>query len=403
MIAASSSQLERLAACPASGALPQVRSVTPWSERGRVVHRYLEQVRTVGSEAALVEVPDEYRALCEAIDLEALPKGTWAAEVALAFNVETGEVRELGRGGEREDLYADVDPLVEIPGVLDGVGVSFDAVFVPDWKTGWAPVAPPERNHQLRFNALLAARAFDRHQAVVELVRIREDGSVHRQRAELDAFELVLVRDEVRAIHATVQEARGRYLEEGEAALQPVEGPWCRYCPAFAHCAAKKSLLVEALQTDDDVVDGHLASLTDEKVAAGWKMIRRARELLGRVEQTLREYAYARPVYLGDGLWLGRIEKAGNEQLDGRIAWAVVAEQRGQKIADQVLEPYMSKKAVEMAVRKTLAEGERISKTTQALIEEIRRRGGVSRKPTTTIGEYEAPAPVERQLEEGEG
>jgi len=404
----SSSQLERLAACAASGALPQTRTVTPWSERGRVVHAFLERARTVGREDALVDVPEEYRSLCEAIDLDALPKGTWAAEVALALNVYAGTVRELGRGADRADLYASVDPLTEIPGTLDAVAVSFDAVLVPDWKTGWAPIAPPARNHQLRFNALLAARAFDRWHAVVEIVRIREDGSVHRQRAELDAFELVVVQQEVRAVHEKVQAARALYAEKGEAALQPVEGPWCRYCPAYPHCPSKKTLALRVAAGDEDDA-AQLELLTDEVVARVWVRIQEARAFLGHVEQRMREYAYGRPVHLGPagkpGIWLGRIEKPGNELLDGRTAWAVLAEMRGQKIADEVVEVYCSKKAVEQAVRKTLdkAKKEKISKATESVIDEIRRRpGGVTRKPSSTVGEYPGPAPVQ-QLEEGEG
>lgn len=398
----SSSQLERLAACAASGALPQIRSVSPWSERGRVVHRFLEQVRTLGREAALVDVDDEHRPLCEAIDLDALPKGTWTAELALAWNVYTGEVRQLGAGGDRDDAYSTVDPLTEIPGTLDGCGLSVSEVFVPDWKTGWSPVAPPAKNKQLRFNALLAAREYGRHSAVIELVRIREDGKVIRQRAELDAFELVVVEQEARVIHDRVMAARAAYLEKGDAGVEPVEGPWCRYCPAYPICPAKTRLAL-AIAGGDAADEQQLAEgLTDEKVRTIWPRLKAARALLARVEEAVRGYTYARPVYLGEETWLGRVDKPGNEQLDGRIAWAVLAEMRGRKVADEEVEIYVSKKAVETAVRRTLAKGEKISHATKAVIEAVRDRGGTSRKPTSTIAEYPGPAPAGRLPEGGQ-
>src|SRR5690606_12850245 len=124
--------------------------------RGQAIHAFLEAAAKVGREDALLEVSDEYRMVCESIDLEALPplEGL-SPEVALAYVPETGDSIALDGVEGRE--YGSL-PAGAIPGTADLIGLlDDDAVFIGDYKTGWtAPRA--ETSMQIRMYALMAAR-----------------------------------------------------------------------------------------------------------------------------------------------------------------------------------------------------------------------------------------------------
>lgn len=407
-ITESASQLERLARCPASAALPQVQTTTEYSSRGSVVHRYLELARSAGRESALdaigaeVGEDDATYELCAAIDLEALPEGVFAAEVAFAVDAATGQARELGRGVDRD--YSDMRPF-EIPGTADAVAVSMDAVFVPDWKTGWSEVQPPSRNRQLRFLALAAARTYDRDHALVEVVRIREDGSVYRQRAELDSFDLQLVAAELRELHFDVERARAK-VARGEG-VEVHEGSWCRYCPAYVYCPAKTRLVRELVAPGNDPVEQiaalDLRSPLDLEVAGhAYRKVRAAEALVKRIKSALHDLAARHPFPIAETedevTYYGLQEVDGKETLDGQIAWRVLAELRGREIADEVVKRVMTKKAIDTAVRRTLRPREKIKAGNEEVLEAIRAAGGASKPRGRKVVEYT----VERAAEDGE-
>lgn len=386
-VSESASQLERLSKCPSSAAMPQIQTSTKWSTRGTAVHHYIEVARTKGRDAALEAVDEEHHELCSVIDLEALPEGVFAAEVAFAYDVATGEARELGRGRERQ--YGPLGPF-EIPGTADAVAVSMDAVFVPDWKTGWSEVQPPERNKQLRFLALAAARAYRRDTALVEVVRIREDGSAWRLGAKLDEFDLAVIAAELRDLHFTIEARRAQFARGEE--LEVHEGAWCRYCPAYVYCPAKTRLIRELGTGNDPAAQiarlDPRRALDQEQLAHAWRKLKVAKGVLGRIEAGLREHAKRHPIPLGDNAYLGLQEVTGNELLDGRIAWRVVAEQRGREVADEVVEHKMTKKAIDKAVRKTLKQGEKIKHANESILTAIRNAGGASRKSSRKVVEF---------------
>lgn len=401
-ITKSASALERLAECPSSAALPQVSRTTQWSEMGKAVHKYLEEARDpkVGRTKALEHVAEDYYELCAAIELDKLPEGTFLAEAAYAYNVITGEARFLGAGIDRD--YSGLEDY-EIPGTSDAIAVSVDAVFVPDWKTGWTAVQPPASNRQLKFLALAAARHYQRDRAIVEVVRIRENGDVWRRRAEFDAFDLAMIAEEVRAIYLAIEERR-RMRGAGED-LDFHEGPWCRYCPADIYCAAKTQLVRELAVAASPEGEKALVAATQlnpanpidaQTLAVAWKKIRAAKSMIHRLEYSLKEAAKRHPVYLGDDTWLGLHEKEGNEKLDGKKAWRIIAELRGREVADEVVEPVVTKKAIDLAVRKTLRkEGkktEKIKHGVDAILKQLRAEGGAHKPLKTEVCEFQAPA-----------
>lgn len=325
------SGVARVAQCRPSVVLPATLylSSSPASQRGQVIHTFLENVRNFGREAALDLVPDEYIDTCEVIDVQRLPAAKpeqWAAEVALAWDWSTGKARELGRGLGRD--YEVVDG-TEIAGTLDTLSLSADLVHVWDYKTGWADLGPVLNSWQLRTYGLMAARAYDKPAAEIGFIRLRPDGTpwfdaVTMSEMELDAFELEL---------RTLLEEASRLRLSDVRQLEFGEGPLCRHCPAFERCPAKVSLAA-ALASPSD----HLGEITPDVAAKAWERLALAREVLDRVEGAVREYAFHHPIALANGKVLGPVEvpKETVALVDEAQAW--LAKEFGPDVAAAAVE-----------------------------------------------------------------
>lgn len=371
------SGLTRAIRCPGSMSLPQVQRETgPHAETGRQVHTFLETVATVGRDAALAGCTDERAAsICAALDLEALPLGdgtTWASEVAFAWDITSGAAREVGRNLSRGYPMQDG----EAYGTADLVALSPDgsAVFVADVKTGRGWLPPPAESGQLRFLAYAACLAYGAESAEVAHLHVREDGTTWTQWATLDALELALVGEQLRELSRTA--------EAGTGAI--VEGPWCRYCPAFSSCPAKAALACASVEAP--------ATLTPETAAAAWLRVKAVREVLDRVEEAVRAYALEAPVPLGNGLVLAPAETS-RDELDGAVVHAVLGKLYGPDVAHAAVELAASKKSVDRAVRMVAeaakARGEKV--TLKALsaqtLEAVRQAGGLTTRTRVDVRE----------------
>lgn len=390
------SQLDRFRHCPASARLRHVHSTTPGSARGSAAHAYLYLVRAaqVGPDEALLDVPEEHRELCEQIELDRLPSGV-AGEVAFAYDVETGGAREIGRGLTREQAYAQLRP-TEVGGIADVVGVlsssQADAVgvygggqgarvgYVGDYKTGWSKVPPAAVNLQVKFLALCATLVYVLDGARVELIHIRDDGSVWRDRAEFDDLELAAFGAEVRDIWRQVL---------GAGPDTPVhEGPWCRFCPAYVHCPAKTALLVQLGRGELEPAGGEPEThLTPENAARAYRLAQRADELVKKLKKQLYAYASQHPIDLGDGLVFGPRQTRGNEILDGDVAWTVLGDLFDTNVADEAMTRAATKKGIERALRTVSSNGE-LAGNMRRVLAAIREAGGAERPVKTTIEEY---------------
>lgn len=374
------SGLTRALRCPASLRLPQVqREAGAPAVTGTQVHSFLEQVAQLGRESALEAVTDERaRRICEALQLEGLPLGdgtSWAAEVAFGWHLGTGAAREVGRNVGRG--YPTQPG--EVYGTADLVALSPDksTVYVLDVKTGrgWMPSAG--ESAQLRFLALAACVTYGCAQAEVGHLHVREDGSVYPERATLDALELDLFGEQLRQLHADAQAGRGRLAE----------GPWCRYCPAFASCPAKAALACASVDVP--------AALTPEVAAAAWARMKAVRQVLDRVEEALKEYAREQPVALGDGLVLGPVETS-RDELDGAKVYAAMAKLYGPEVAQASVELEASKKSVDRGVRlvaeQLKAKGEKatLKDLNAKALEAVRQAGGVLTKTRVEVRERKA-------------
>lgn len=371
------SGLTRALRCPASLQLPQVqREAGAPAVTGTQVHTFLETVFELGREAALERVTDERAArICAALDLSTLPLGdgtNWASEVAFGWHLQTGAGREVGRNVGRG--YPTKPG--ELYGTADLVALSADntTVHVLDVKTGrgWMPSAA--ESAQLRFLAMAACATYGCSQAEVGHLHVREDGAVWLERASLDALELDLFAEQLRQLQATVEAREGRLAE----------GPWCRYCPAFASCPAKVALACASVNAP--------AQLTPETAAAAWLRMKEVRQVLDRVEEVLREYASTTPVSLGNGMQLAAVESS-RDELDGAKVYATMAKLYGPEVAQASVELDASKKSLDRGVRlvaeQLKAKGEKatLKDLNARALEAVRQAGGVVTRTRVEVRE----------------
>lgn len=349
------SALNRADVCPASAVLPASDSISEHSTSGTNVHRFLERVNQIGREPALLEVPDEDRALCEALDTESLPTdpAAFAPEVALAYDAVTGKAREIGRGLDRK--YGAVGP-TEIVGTLDiGALMGPDGVYVGDWKKGWSHgrlTPPPERNLQLKAGLVAAARAWGRARGRGEVIRIFDDGDSYRKTATFSPGQIDNAEGEIVMLASRVMLDRQTYASGGE--VRAVTGPHCTYCPSFAYCPANLAL-ARALGGDAAAVKGStLALLTPENAPVVYQRMKQARAVIEEIEEAVRTFARQTPIDLGDGVVYG-VRAEDRREIDGRLAEQALAEVLGEA-AKVAIEPEVTLSGVERAVKKYLAD-----------------------------------------------
>lgn len=373
------SAMGRIAACSPSAVLPRSETSTEFAGRGHVVHGYLRNVNAMGVDEALARVPEEHRDACEVIDLSALPLNpeAYAAEVAFAYDVDAGTAREIGRDLARG--YAGLISGREIPGTLDVVGLTEDAVIYLDFKTGHSDLGPAKENWQLRIGALAAARAYGRSRALVGIIRINEEGEPYYQRAELTELDLDATEEEIRQVVARVERAQA-LIDAGE---QPttVEGAHCRYCPAFDFCPAKRSLAREIVGAGGPVLP---AVLDDETAAIALQRLEAVESVVKRAWQVLEERARIRPIPLGDGKLFGP-QALAREKLDAEKVIEVLDERFGAEIALALeVKQSTTKEALKAALRKHVAKtpGAKITKVFDATMEAIREAGGAETSVT---------------------
>lgn len=366
MITASS--LSRRMNCPGSSVLPQAENHSEWAESGHEEHEEL----AIGVSASTL--PPE---LAKYVPADARP------EVALAFDVATGEGRVIGENLGRN--YGNPGPF-EIVGSTDVLGIEGDAVIVIDWKTGFLNVEPAATNPQLAFYALAAARALNKSRAIVRIIYTK---SGYCDEHELDALDLASFAERLKALH--LRAARAQETKNRGEQVSTREGAWCRHCASKSVCPSKVSLLVQ-------IAEGGLAvigdtAMTPERAAGAYEQIVRIEQLVKDARARLVTYVDEQgPIDLGDGRMYGRYNKAGTERLDGKKAIeairAVVSPEIAKDFESIAIDHSTSKAAISRAA-KEYAEKRGAGKLANAVIEKIRELGGATHGASTMpIGEY---------------
>jgi len=381
------SKLDRIARCPASAALPQSPDTGGvWATRGTALHTFCERAGEVGRETALEETPDEHRAAAAALS-EHSYSGDGVFEIAFAYDPVADTARELGRGKGRH--YGDaVDG--EICGAADFVALTPDGgVYVRDLKTGrgWQP--PLAEHWQLRMYGLAAARAFDRQSVTIELCRDLGDGGLSVGRLELDLFDLA-------AFAAEVRELTER-IPHQHAELDPVEGEWCKYCPAFEACP-RKLQLAKALAAPEQpplsvVIDEH-------SFADVWRKVKTARDVLSRIERGLDAYVeMCGSVSLGDGVSVTSVEKS-RESVIAPVVASLLETMWDHETAESAVDTVQkaSKASIKRALRGLKESGKltcSLAAAEREIFAELRSMGGVKTSTFRKIEEVLDPKPEE--------
>ena len=393
----SGSQIERAIECSPSAILPRVPSTSAPAERGTALHAYLSTVGSIGREAALANVPQEWREAAALIEIGALPQvdpAGWAHEVACAYDVDLGVGRELHRGGGRD--YSGVGPR-EVPMTLDLFALSADgsASVVGDWKTGRRRQTAAPRNWQLRAGALAARGIYGTQHAHVMLIYLREDGSPWYDRGELDILDLDVAAGELRRMADAVESAR-EDLAAGKA-LAVTTGPHCTYCPARLACPAQTAL-VRRMATQPAGIRDEITALGPDQLAEAWRRYRAAKRVLDEVRDAVigAVRAYGEDVDLGDGTVLGERETR-RETLDGRIAHEALAALFPRAVADAAVTMETTKAAIDRALAAHVADasawpdGEKpppLAGLRRKALDEIRAREGVGLAISSRVGEH---------------
>lgn len=383
----SGSSMQRVLACPASETLPHTRAAeSPEAARGTAIHTYLQMVPELGQEAALDLVEDEHRAACESIELDKIPevdRDRFAAEVAFAYDWETGAARTLPTKGHR-DYSAATDR--EIPMTLDVIGVNLrDRVaLVMDYKTGWGDVPRAWRNAQLLMGALAATRVYGLDTAEVAIIRIRPDGDPYYDRATIS--ELALAEFE-----AKVQNTM-RSLSAGDHDQVPNLGPHCRYCPAFSSCPGQVGLARAITSSESSPVSIVGGELTPESAAEAWQKLKLARRLLASLSEHLTEYAIATGGFdLPNGKRLAVVEKPTNK-IDGGIALTVARREFTAETLEGVFQIATTKgKLDEIIGDRARRNGDPIGKARADFWTKLDEAGAITTTYKTSVAEVNQP------------
>lgn len=389
------SALERALACPASEVLPHADTSGGYAPLGNAVHHYINGAVLTDRETALEHVPEEYRALCEAIPLDELPTNV-SSEIPFAIDVRTGLCRRLPDGDGWRD-YSDATE-DEICGTLDAVGIGAIG-YVGDYKTGRS-VTHPSRNPQLLAGALALTRAYQLSECKVEAIYVH-GGSVYRQSAVVHAFELsafLLRLVHMREVIDQWWMSRVPCLDHdspmGRGAVTVADvapGSWCRYCPAFQACPAQQQLGLT--MTDGSLanrVEGWCGLLDAEQATIAYGQWQAMKRLTARVGDILTAYAKEHgPIDIGDGRVYGPVEYPGNEKIDGPILRAHAIRLFGHVFADDATQHVTTKSLVDKAIKAhhklhDLSQAE----MRRQLLEPVREAGGVVRTPSTKIKEH---------------
>ena len=348
----SASQLDRVMVCLGSAALPQIGSTSAAARVGTLVHRFLQAALEETVAVVLARwrldptIPEEVLAICEHIDPDTLPWehfGQMFAEVAYAFDVDTGDVRLLGVGLTLEEIRAARRP-PEIAAIVDLEGFDTETreVYVYDYKTGSYWIDPWD-SWQLRIGALCSLKYHGGTRANASMLHLRGHQAYTRT-ATWDMFDL---EDAAAQLYRMAAEVRA--MRAGTKPLKLVTGPHCRICPAIASCPAKINLAyVMALglapgPTLPERFSGTkelIAVLRDKSLAPDtarlvYERLLDIESVTKEVRSGLEDYASTHPIPLSNGKVLAVVEGAPRDAVvSAEAVHGLLVAALGQEFAD---------------------------------------------------------------------
>lgn len=310
------SRIELASKCPGSQAHEPVETTNDAAERGTAIHDYIATLLSRGD--APLPRNEDARTVCELLDTEQILKAAvpdarveYRVELGLYLSPASGDSSGAGilEGSYHRDYSG--APEGSIPGTADVIAVEDGQVLVTDWKTGARELPHPADNYQLRFLGLAAARAFGKDAATVQMVAIREDGSIDTREAHLTHDDLGEIEAELASIARRVEHARN-----GDPVYKT--GIHCRYCPALPHCPA----VAGAAQA---ILEGPPEEMTPRRAAELWSNLQAVEAAAKKSREALQEYVYARPIPTEAGKELKVVETR-RETIDSSKAFAILSE-----------------------------------------------------------------------------
>lgn len=374
------SRLPLASRCIGAVVLPGVHTTSDAAESGTGRHTYLRRVAAVGRDAALAEIPEgaDWRETCEAIDVDAIPSGQW--ETSFAYHPETDTARVLGT--DRDYSYANTD---EITGTADLIARTDDGAARPwliDFKGSEAVDAPAE-NLQLSFYALCHARVMGYDDIKVSICNIHNDGRLEWSHARFDGWDLETIASKVRMLWTRAQAARETYVTGG---LTPdlAAGMHCRYCPAMPMCPAQVTLAYELVTARDEMTAEGVLKLDDAQAGAAWVKVGLYREILERIEASLRVRAQIRGLPLPDGSQLV-VQESTRKTLDVEKALPILRSLIGDR-AETFVDRSIASSVVETVSREVaLARGEKVKATREGVWTALRGARAVREQTYTQL------------------
>lgn len=363
----------RAVACPASLVLPGAdRPVGEAALWGRMVDDYLSAGATP---EALASVPDpELRAKLAVIPVDELPIGPgFERQVSLAMDLATGQARRLP--ATEHGASGEVTARADVMAVLDD-----GTIYVGEYKTGRAVLPPAAEHAQLGVTVLLAVRAAGAQRGRGDIIHL-EDDRARGDRAEFGPMELDAIHQGLVVAQARAHKANATLKAGGMPDV--AMGEHCRYCPAATTSCPAVSDVVTALARQSE------AAPTLSEPRRAYEFFRLAEQALALYKQALCVYADHEPIDLGGGRVFGSVEES-REYLVPSIAHAVLVDACGAEVADSAVSWDISKASIRRALAQ-LPRGEgsaSISEMEDGLLEELRRRGGVTRKTFFQVKEH---------------
>lgn len=366
----SASALERIEKCPASVSLPRVNETSEAAEAGTAKHDYCaDMVEGIARPPPDAESERVWQALKPHVE-------GMRAERALVINTRDGSVRHVGYRIGRK--YGRVEPW-EIPVTLD----FSRAGALVELKTGHGWVEPPATNLQILTQAYALSRCGS-EAVTATLLIVAEGKDPVVLRHEFLPFDWPDILERLQSIVRRVEWAR----REFEAGRRPplTIGDHCTYCPARYECPARTSLIRAA-------VGEHVTGITLENAAEAWRKIAAIESVVKDAKSQIYALAASTPggIRLGDGDVLGYTEVAGKEEVDAKVAWDVLCRWFGADVARTAVSFSTTKTAlrdVMSAMFLQYGNDDRWGSKTNAaewLLQEIRRRGGISRGETKRV------------------
>src|SRR5690606_25788071 len=237
------------------------------------------------------------------------------------------------------------------------------------------------------FIACAAEWSYCQAKSLSGISRVWESGHVSYSVAELDAFDLDVVAED---LHRGL-DARARALEDLHAGRTPsvTTGRHCRYCPAFHACPAQVALVRQAAAAPEELERKLAELITPENAAKAYHRIAEVQMVLDRVMKQIKALAEKAPIPLGNGRMLGPVERS-RESIVGETALPILREHFGAEVADAAAEVSITKTSLRDALREYAKKtGEKLKHVEKQALELLRQSGGVQVSTNRTIAEYE--------------